>query len=114
MTGDTRNRVNRLRYQVIIIRAALAHWLMPAGHSRGVFHDARREIDETVTRYGARLGVVEPCFHWAMQAEPLIAEVMEALRGAKQFDLADKLRDARKLMNDAGGYAFPAMYGKAP
>lgn len=44
--------------------------------------------------YGARLGVVEPCFHRTMKAYPIISEVYEALRAEKRFDLSDKLRAA--------------------
>ena len=68
------------------------------------------ELRGDLARYGARLGVVEPCFHKVMQAEPIIDGVWQALRDAKMFDLADKLREARSLMTDGASYAFPQRY----
>lgn len=59
---------------------------------------------------GARLGVVDPCFHRVMGAYPAIADVYEALRAEKRFDLSDKLRAALAEMRDGASYAFPSRY----
>lgn len=72
------------------------------------------ELRDDLARYGARLGVVEPCFHKAMQAAPIIDDVWQALRDAKMYDLADKLRNARSLMADGAPYAFPKRYKDSP
>ena len=55
------------------------------------------KLRNDLSTYGARLGVVEPCFHRVMWAYQAIAEVYEALRDEKR---------------DGASYAFPSRYGE--
>jgi len=83
------------------------------GHGHMTPEQMRQSLEdmrEDVARYGARLGVVEPCFHRVMQALTIIEAVQAELRAAKMYEQSDKLRAATKIMRDGAGYAFSNRY----
>lgn len=111
-----------IKYRLVILpRAKLAHALwhlsrrvMPDGHSRGIYRDNDAALKAQINAYGQTLGRLAPCFHKAMQAEPILADVMQELRAAKAYAQADKIRAARATMNDAASFAFPRRYKETP